>query len=106
MSYPIPSKLWQRVSILILLLLIPSLGIAVLNQSFIVTALANQNNPSKTIAVNDPNYKALQTLVKNYSCLVTVPNFEKLPINRTEFANILNSCISQINQLSTIDTNL
>jgi Ca-activated chloride channel family protein len=33
MSYPIPSKTWQRVSILTLLLLIPTVGIAVLNQS-------------------------------------------------------------------------
>ncbi|NET01509.1 MAG: VWA domain-containing protein [Sphaerospermopsis sp. SIO1G1] len=106
MSYPIPSKLWQRVSILLLILLIPSVGTAIFRQSWTVTALANQNNSSQTIPVNHPEYKALQTLVKNYSCLVSVPHFEKLPINRTEFANILNACISQINQLSNIDSSL
>ncbi|BAZ88398.1 hypothetical protein NIES806_46350 [Dolichospermum compactum NIES-806] len=33
MSYPIPSKMWQRVSILTLLLLLPTVGIAVFRQS-------------------------------------------------------------------------
>jgi Ca-activated chloride channel family protein len=103
MSYPIPSKNWQRVSIIILLLLIPSLGIAVLRQSLTVAVPANTTTSVNPIPLNHPDYQALQTLVKNYSCLVSVPNFGTLPINRTEFANVLNACAAQMNGLIATD---
>ncbi|WP_353932050.1 von Willebrand factor type A domain-containing protein [Okeanomitos corallinicola TIOX110] len=106
MSYPIPSKMWQRVSVIILLLLIPSAGIAILRQSLTFAVPATQTTPVNPIPPKHPDYQALQTLVKNYSCLVSVPNFDKLPINRTEFATILNACVTQINQLSAIDSNI
>lgn len=105
MSYPIPSKLWQRVSIFILLLLIPSVGITVFRQSFTDTALANQKK-SPTIPVNNSNYKALQGLVKNYSCLVPVENFGQRSINRTEFAQVINACVQQMQGLIATDSSL
>lgn len=83
MSYPIPSKMWQRVSIVVLLLLIPSVGIAILRQSATVAVPANQTPPSSTptssILPNHPDYQALQALVQKYSCVVPVQNFGTLP---------------------------
>jgi Ca-activated chloride channel family protein len=105
MSYPIPSKLWQRVSIVILLLLIPSVGITVFRQSLIDTALAKPEN-SNTISVKHPNYKALQELVKNYSCLVPVENFGQRSVNRTEFAQVINACVQQMQGLIATDSSL
>lgn len=105
MSYPIPSKMWQRVSLLTLLLLIPSVGIAVLHQSGTIAIPANQSIPANSILPNDPDYQALQVLVKNYSCVVSVQNFGNSPITRTEFARVLNTCIERINvQIATDST--
>ncbi|MBN3962614.1 VWA domain-containing protein [Nostoc sp. NMS8] len=103
MSYPIPSKMWQRVSIVALLLLIPSIGIAILRQSATVAVPVNQTPPSSTILPNHPDYQALQGLVKQYSCVVSVQNFGTLPITRTEFATVLNDCLNRINELTTTD---
>ncbi|MEH1787691.1 MAG: von Willebrand factor type A domain-containing protein [Nostoc sp.] len=103
MSYPIPSKMWQRVSIVALLLLIPSIGIAILHQSATVAVPANQTPPSSTILPNHPDYQALQRLVQQYSCVVSVQNFGTLPITRTEFATVLNDCLNRINKLATTD---
>ncbi|WP_445627996.1 YfbK domain-containing protein [Nostoc sp. DSM 114167] len=107
MSYPIPSKMWQRVSIVILFLLIPSIGIAVLRQSATVAVPANQNpassTPKTSILPNHPDYQALQTLVKQYSCVVPVQNFGTLPVTRTEFATVLNACVNRSNELIATD---
>ncbi|MBD0302837.1 MAG: von Willebrand factor type A domain-containing protein, partial [Tolypothrix sp. T3-bin4] len=107
MSYPIPSKMWQRVSIVILLLLIPSVGIAILRQSVMVAVPANQTPPSSTpttsILSKHPDYQALQALVQQYSCVVPVQNFGTLPITRTEFATILNACVNRSNELIATD---
>ncbi|WP_375515027.1 von Willebrand factor type A domain-containing protein [uncultured Nostoc sp.] len=107
MSYAIPSKMWQRVSILILLLLIPSVGIGILRQSVMVAVLANQTPPistSKTsILPNHPDYQALQALVQKYSCIVSVQNFGTLAITRTEFAAVLNACVNRSNELIKTD---
>ncbi|MDZ8140219.1 MAG: von Willebrand factor type A domain-containing protein [Nostoc sp. DedQUE04] len=107
MSYPIPSKMWQRVSIVILFLLIPSIGIAVLRQSATVAVPANQNpassTPKTSILPNHPDYQALQTLVKQYSCIVPVQNFGTLPVTRTEFATVLNACVNRSNELIATD---
>lgn len=97
MSYPIPSKMWQRVSIVILLLVIPSVGIAILRQSTTIAVPASQS--SSSILPNHPDYQALQALVKQYSCVVSVQNFGTLPITRIEFATALNSCSDRINEL-------
>jgi Ca-activated chloride channel family protein len=106
-SYPIPSKMWQRVSIVILFLLIPSIGIAVLRQSATVAVPANQNpassTPKTSILPNHPDYQALQTLVKQYSCVVPVQNFGTLPVTRTEFATVLNACVNRSNELIATD---
>lgn len=105
MSYPIPSKVWQRVSILTLVLLIPSVGIAVLHQSGTIAIPANQTTPVNSILPNHLDYQALQVLVKNYSCVVSVQNFGTSPITRTEFARVLNTCIERINvQIATDST--
>ncbi|MEA5577672.1 vWA domain-containing protein [Anabaena sp. UHCC 0451] len=106
MSYPVPSKTWQRASILILLLLIPTVGIAVLRQSLTVAVPANQTTSVNPVPLNHPDYQALQTLVKNYSCLVSVPNFGTLPINRIEFATVLNACVEQMNGLITTNSTI
>ncbi|MDZ7963595.1 MAG: von Willebrand factor type A domain-containing protein [Nostoc sp. DedSLP03] len=107
MSYPIPSKMWQQVSIVILFLLIPSIGIAVLRQSATVAVPANQNpassTPKTSILPNHPDYQALQTLVKQYSCVVPVQNFGTLPVTRTEFATVLNACVNRSNELIATD---
>ncbi|MBN3881597.1 MAG: VWA domain-containing protein [Nostoc sp. JL34] len=107
MSYPIPSKMWQRVSIVTLLLLIPSVGIAILRQSATVAVPANQTPPSSTatssILPNHPDYQALQALVQQYSCVVSVQNFGTLPITRTEFATVLNACLNRSNELIATD---
>ncbi|MEA5553055.1 von Willebrand factor type A domain-containing protein [Anabaena cylindrica UHCC 0172] len=99
MSYPIPSKMWQRVSILTLLLLLPTVGVAVLNQSLTKAIPANQTTSVNSILPNHPDYQALQALVNNYSCVVSVPNFGTLPVTRTEFATVLNSCLERTNTL-------
>lgn len=99
MSYPIPSKTWQRVSILTLLLLIPTVGIAVLNQSLTKAIPTNSTTSANSILPNHPNYQALQALVNNYSCVVSVSNFGTFPVTRTEFATVLNSCSQRINEL-------
>jgi|688.fasta_scaffold06283_4 Ca-activated chloride channel family protein len=99
MSYPIPSKTWQRVSILTLLLLIPTVGIAVLNQSLTKAIPTNSTTSANSILPNHPNYQALQALVNNYSCVVSVSNFGTLPLTRTEFATVLNTCSERINEL-------
>ncbi|MEH1932311.1 MAG: von Willebrand factor type A domain-containing protein [Nostoc sp.] len=110
MSYPIPSKMWQRVSIVTLLLLIPSVGIAVLRQCATVAVPANQTPPSSTsttsILPNHPDYQALQALVQQYSCVVSVQNFGTLAITRTEFATVLNACLKRSNQLIATDPKL
>ncbi|MEH2053744.1 vWA domain-containing protein [Nostoc sp.] len=103
MSYPIPSKMWQRVSIVALLLLIPSVGIAILRQSATVAVPANQTPSSSTILPNHPDYQALQGLVKQYSCVVSIQNFGTLPITRIEFARVLNDCLNRINELAATD---
>ncbi|MGJ5632704.1 YfbK domain-containing protein [Nostoc sp. CALU 1950] len=107
MSYPIPSKMWQRVSIVTLLLLIPSVGIAILRQSATVAVPANQTPPSSTptssILPNHPDYQALQALVQKYSCVVPVQNFGTLPLTRTEFATVLNACVNRSNELIATD---
>lgn len=99
MSYPIPSKTWQRVSILTLLLLIPTVGIAVLNHSLTKAIPTNSTTTANSILPNHPNYQALQALVNNYSCVVSVSNFGTLPLTRTEFATVLNTCSQRINEL-------
>ena len=98
MSYPIPSKMWQRVSILTLLLLIPTVGIAVFRQSMTNAIPNNSTTSANSISPNHPNYQALQALVNNYSC-VSVPNFGNLPVTRTEFATVLNTCSQRLNEL-------
>ncbi|MEH2438942.1 YfbK domain-containing protein [Nostoc sp.] len=107
MSYPIPSKMWQRVSIVTLLLLIPSVGIAVLRQSATVAVPGNQtllsSTPTTSILPNHPDYKALQALVQKYSCVVSVQNFGTVPITRTEFATVLNACMNRSNELIATD---
>ncbi|MEH2128476.1 vWA domain-containing protein [Nostoc sp.] len=107
MSYPIPSKMWQRVSIVILFLLIPSVGIALLRQSATIAVPANQTPTSSTsktsILPNHPDYQALQALVKQYSCVVPVQNFGTLPVTRTEFATVLNACVNRSNELIATD---
>ncbi|MEH1896192.1 MAG: von Willebrand factor type A domain-containing protein [Nostoc sp.] len=107
MSYPIPSKMWQRVSILILLLLIPSVGIAILRQSATVAVPGNQtpssSTPTSFILPSNPDYQALQALVKQYSCVVSIQNFGTLPITRTEFATVLNACVNRSNELIATD---
>ena len=107
MSYPIPSKMWQRVSIVILFLLIPSVGIAVLRQSATVAIPANQTPASSTLKTsilpNHPDYQALQALVQQYSCVVPVQNFGTLPVTRTEFATVLNACVNRSNELIATD---
>ncbi|RCJ36270.1 hypothetical protein A6769_16315 [Nostoc punctiforme NIES-2108] len=107
MSYPIPSKMWQRVSIGILFLLIPSVGIAVLRQSVTVAVPANQtpasSTPKTSILPNHPDYQALQALVQQYSCVVPVQNFGTLPVTRTEFATVLNACVNRSNELIATD---
>ncbi|MDM9583625.1 MULTISPECIES: VWA domain-containing protein [unclassified Nostoc] len=103
MSYPIPSKMWQRVSFVILFLLIPSVGIAILRQSATIAVPANQTPTSSTsktsILPNHPDYQALQALVKQYSCVVPVQNFGTIPVTRTEFATVLNACVNRSNEL-------
>ncbi|MBN4003267.1 VWA domain-containing protein [Nostoc sp. LPT] len=107
MSYPIPSKMWQRVNIVILFLLIPSVGIAVLRQSATVAIPANQtpasSTPKTSILPNHPDYQALQALVQQYSCVVPVQNFGTLPVTRTEFATVLNACVNRSNELIATD---
>ncbi|MEH2063649.1 MAG: von Willebrand factor type A domain-containing protein [Nostoc sp.] len=104
MSYPIPSKMWQRVSVATLLLLIPSAGIAILRQSATVAVPTNQTPPSSTsILPNNPDYQALQALVQQYSCVVPVQNFGTLPVTRTEFAAVLNACVNRSNELIATD---
>ncbi|MBN3939916.1 VWA domain-containing protein [Nostoc sp. NMS9] len=107
MSYPIPSKMWQRVSIVILFLLIPSVGIAILRQSATVAVPANQtpasSTPKTSILPNHPDYQALQALVQQYSCVVPVQNFGTLPVTRTEFATVLNACVNRSNELIATD---
>ncbi|WP_414529708.1 YfbK domain-containing protein [Nodularia chucula] len=106
MSYPIPSKMWQRMSVLILLLLIPSLGIAVLHHSLTIAIPANQSNPNNSILPNHSDYQALQALVKNYSCVVPVQNFGSSPITRTEFATVLNNCLDVTDSTTVSQTDL
>lgn len=106
MSYPIPSKMWQRVSILALFLLIPSVGIAVLHQSQTNAIPADQSTPANSILPNHPDYQALQALVKNYSCVVTVQNFGSSPVTRTEFATVLNNCLEATNSTTVPQTDL
>ncbi|OYD97963.1 hypothetical protein CDG76_03850 [Nostoc sp. 'Peltigera membranacea cyanobiont' 210A] len=110
MSYPIPSKMWQRVSIVILFLLIPSVGIAILRQSATVAVPANQtpasSTPKTSILPNHPDYQALQALVKQYSCVVPVQNFGTLPVTRTEFATVLNACVNRSNELIATDAKI
>ncbi|MBD2198952.1 MULTISPECIES: vWA domain-containing protein [Calothrix] len=107
MSYPIPSKLWQRISIGAMLLLIPSVGMAILRQSATVAIPVNQSPQSSTAAnpipVNHPDYQSLQALVQKYSCVVSITNFGTLPITRAEFATILNACVNRSNQLIATD---
>lgn len=107
MSYPIQLKIWQRVSIVTLLLLIPSVGIAILRQSVMVAVPANQTAPSSTpttsILPNHPDYQALQALVQQYSCVVPVQNFGTLTVTRTEFAAVLNACLNRSNELIATD---
>ncbi|MBD2412114.1 hypothetical protein FACHB389_03595 [Nostoc calcicola FACHB-389] len=110
MSYPIPSKMWQRVILVTLLLLIPSVGIAILRQSATVAVPANQNPKSSTstalIVPSHPDYQALQALVKQYSCVVSVQNFGTVAITRTEFAAVLNACVNRSNELIATDPNI
>ncbi|MEH2422146.1 MAG: von Willebrand factor type A domain-containing protein [Nostoc sp.] len=107
MSYPIQFKMWQRVSIVTLLLLIPSVGIAILRQSATVAVPANQTSPISTpttsILPNHPDYQALQALVQQYSCVVPIQNFGTLPVTRTEFATVLNACLNRSNELIATD---
>ncbi|MBD2667191.1 von Willebrand factor, type A domain protein [Richelia sinica FACHB-800] len=99
MSYPIPSKTWQRISTLTLLLLLPTLGITIFNQSLTKAVPTNQTTATNSIAVNHPNYQALQALAKKYSCVVSVANFGISSVTPTEFATVLNACANQINKL-------
>ncbi|MBE9247872.1 VWA domain-containing protein [Dolichospermum sp. LEGE 00240] len=99
MSYQIQSQMWQRVSILTLLLLIPTVGIAVFRQSMTVAIPANSTTSANSILPNHPNYQALQALANNYSCVVSIPNFGNLPVTRTEFATVLNTCSQRLNEL-------
>jgi Ca-activated chloride channel homolog len=71
MSYPIPSKMWQRVSIVALLLLIPAGGIAILRQSATVAVPTNQTSQSSITT----------------------------SVTRTEFAIVLNDCLNRSNEL-------
>jgi Ca-activated chloride channel homolog len=94
--------MWQRVSIVALLLLIPSVGIAILRQSATVAVPTNQTSPTSittSILPNQPDYQALQALVQKYSCVVSVQNFGTLPVTRTEFATVLNDCLNRSNEL-------
>ncbi|NEU84325.1 VWA domain-containing protein [Nostoc sp. UIC 10630] len=106
MSYPIPSKMWQRVSIVSLLLLIPSVGIA-LRQSGTVAVPVNQtpksSTPTTSILPNHPDYQALQAFIQKYSCVVSVQNFGTVAITRTEFATVLNTCVNRSNELIATD---
>ncbi|MEA5514726.1 vWA domain-containing protein [Nodularia sp. UHCC 0506] len=104
MSYPIPSKMWQRVSILTLMFLIPSVGIAVLHPSWTIAIPVNKTTPTNSILPSHPDYQALQALVKNYSCVVSVQNFGTSAVTRTEFATVLNTCIERINVLIATDS--
>ncbi|MBD2616057.1 VWA domain-containing protein [Nostoc punctiforme FACHB-252] len=107
MSYPILSQMWQRVSIVALLLLIPSVGIAILRQSATVAVPVNQtpkiSTPTTSILPNHPDYQALQAFVQKYSCVVSVQNFGTVAITRTEFATILNACVNRSNELIATD---
>lgn len=106
MSYPIPSKMWQRVSIVALLLLIPSVGIA-LRQSGTVAVPVNQtpksSTPTTSILPNHPDYQTLQAFIQKYSCVVSVQNFGTVAITRTEFATVLNTCVNRSNELIATD---
>lgn len=110
MSYPIPSKKWQQVGILTLLLLIPSVAIALFRQSVTVAVPANQTPPSSiptlSIQPKHPDYQALQALVKKYSCVVSVQKFGTLSLTRTEFATVLNACLNRSNELIFSQTDL
>lgn len=99
MSLPIPSKLWQRLSIFTLLLLIPTLGVAVLRQSLTNAIPVNHTNPVELIPPNHPDYQALQVLVKQYGCVISIPNFGSLYLSRTELATVVNSCLQRTNEL-------
>ncbi|MDZ8261941.1 YfbK domain-containing protein [Nostoc sp. ChiQUE01b] len=107
MSYPIPSKMWQRGSIVALLLLIPSVGIAILRQSATVAVPVNQtpksSTPTTSILPSHPDYQALQAFVQKYSCVVSVQNFGTVAITRTEFATVLNACVNRSNELIATD---
>ncbi|BAY78262.1 von Willebrand factor type A domain-containing protein [Nostoc linckia NIES-25] len=107
MSYPIPSKMWQRVSIVALLLLIPSVGIAILRQSATVAVPVNQtpksSTPTTSILPSHPDYQALQAFVQKYSCVVSLQNFGTVAITRTEFATVLNACVNRSNELIATD---
>lgn len=92
-------KKWQRVSILTLLLLLPTTAIAIVHHSLTSAIPSNQTAAPNTIGVNHPDYQALQALVNNYSCVISLPKFGTLPLSRIEFATVLNTCSQQINQL-------
>jgi Ca-activated chloride channel family protein len=91
--------MWQRVSILTLLLLLPTVGIAVFRQSMTVAIPPNSTTSANSILPNHLNYQALQALANNYSCVVSIPNFGTIPVTRTEFATVLNTCSQRINEL-------
>ncbi len=103
MSYLVSSRLWQRVSSLTLLLLIPTIQVPVFSQS--VTPVLTASVPIRLIPVNYPDYQALQGLVKKYSCVVKIPNFGTSPLTQTEFVTILSSCQNVINQLVATNSN-
>ncbi|MDZ8055394.1 MAG: von Willebrand factor type A domain-containing protein [Aulosira sp. ZfuVER01] len=109
MSYPIPSKLWQRISIVTVLLLIPSVGIAILRQPATVAIPADRtlqsSTPATSILPNHPDYQSLQALVQKYSCVVSIQNFGTLPITRAEFASVLNACVNRSNELIATNPN-
>jgi Ca-activated chloride channel family protein len=60
---------------------------------------ANSTTSANSILPNHPNYQALQALANNYSCVVSIPNFGNLPVTRTEFATVLNTCSQRLNEL-------
>ncbi|AUT02379.1 hypothetical protein CLI64_19380 [Nostoc sp. CENA543] len=109
MSSRIPSQVWQKVSIATLLLLIPSVGIAIARQSVTVALPANLTPPrissNTSILPRHPDYQALQALVQKYSCTVSVQNFGKVAITRTEFATVLNACINRSQELTANNPN-
>lgn len=106
MSYPIPSKIWQRISIATIILLIPSVGIAILRQPPTVAIPANQTpQSSASIPPNHPDYQSLQALVQKYSCVVSIQNFGTRPITRAEFATVLNACVNRSNELIATNPN-